>query len=207
MCTVLIVFLGVILDEHLTGIPHITNVARKVLKAVGVMYNASFCLSKQSLITLYYSLPYPYLQYCVSVWGSTYSSNLNHIFMLQKRAVRIIAKESFDAHNDPIFKNFKILKLNSIYLFQLHVGKLMFQFKSGLLPRTFDNKFQLNSQVHNYDTRSSKLFRIPKIRTNICKFSLRYQGPRFYNSLSSDIQSARTMASFINGLTASLIDF
>ena len=85
-----------------------------------------------------------------------------------------------------IFKNLKILKFNCIYLFQL--GKLMFQFKNGLLPRTFDSKFALNSQVHNYDTRSSKLFHIPKIRTNICKFSLRYQGPRFYNSLSSDIQ-------------------
>ena len=78
------VFLGVILDEHLTWIPHITNVARKVSKTVGVMYKASFCLSKRSLITLYYSLLYPYLQYCVSVWGSTYPSNLNRIFMLQK---------------------------------------------------------------------------------------------------------------------------
>ena len=82
----------------------------------------------------------------------------------------------------------------------------MFQFKYGLLPRTFDNKFALNSQVHN-DTRSSKLFHILKIRTNICKFSLRYPGPRFYNSLSSDIQSARTIASFINDLKTSLIDF
>ena len=64
----------------------------------------------------------------------------------------------------------------------------MFQFKNGLLPRTFDSKFALNCQVYNYDTRSSKLFHIPKIRTNIGKFLLRCQGPRFYNSLSSDIQ-------------------
>ena len=112
--------------------------------------------------------------------------------MLQKRA-------------DLIVKNLKILKFNCIYLFQ--IGKLMGQFKNGLLPQTFDSKFALNSQVHNYDTRSSKLFHIPKIRTNICKFWLRYQGPRFYNSLSSDIQSARTMTSFINVLKTSLIDF
>ena len=77
----------------------------------------------------------------------------------------------------------------------------MFQFKNGLLPRTFDSKFTLNSQVHNYDTRSSKLFHILKIRTNICKFLLRY---RFYNSSSSDNQSARTMTSFINALKTSL---
>ena len=37
--------------------------------------------------------------------------------MLQKRAVRIIAKEFFDAHTDPIFKNLKTLKFNCIYLF------------------------------------------------------------------------------------------
>ena len=55
----------------------------------------------------------------------------------------------------------KLLKFDCIYLFQL--GKLMFQFKNGLLPRTFDSKLELNSQIHNYDTRSSKLFHIPKI--------------------------------------------
>ena len=86
------VFLGVILDEHLTWIPHITNVARKVSKTVGVMYKASFCLSKRSLITLYYSLLYPYLQYFVSVWGSTYPSNLNRIFMLQKERYVLLLK-------------------------------------------------------------------------------------------------------------------
>ena len=36
---------------------------------------------------------------------------------------------------------------------------------------------------------------------------LRYQGPRFYTSLSSDIQSAGTMTSFVSGLKTSLIDF
>ena len=35
------VFLGVILDEHLTWIPHISNVARKVSKSVGILYKAS----------------------------------------------------------------------------------------------------------------------------------------------------------------------
>ena len=70
-----IVFLGVVIDEHLTWIPHISNVSRKISKAVGIMYKASFCLNKRALLTLYHSLVYPYLQYCVSVWGSTYHTN------------------------------------------------------------------------------------------------------------------------------------
>ena len=35
-------FLGVILDEHLTWKSHIHNVARKVSKAIGVIYKSSF---------------------------------------------------------------------------------------------------------------------------------------------------------------------
>ena len=70
------VFLGVILDEHLSWKPHILSVSRKISKSIGIIYKYSFCLPKTSLRSLYYSLVYPYLTYCVSVWGSTYQSNL-----------------------------------------------------------------------------------------------------------------------------------
>ena len=79
-------FLGVILDEIFSWKLHIANVARKISKSIGVIYKASFCLPTSSLLTLYYSLVYPYLAYCVSVWGSTYSSNLKRILLLQKKS-------------------------------------------------------------------------------------------------------------------------
>ena len=60
-------FLGVTLDEHLTWKLHIHNIARKVSKAVGIIYKSSFCLDNSSLRILYFSLIYPYLFYCVSV--------------------------------------------------------------------------------------------------------------------------------------------
>ena len=62
-------FLGVILDEHLTWKSHIHNVARKVSKAIGITYKSSFRLNNSSLRMLYFSLIYPYLFYCVSVWA------------------------------------------------------------------------------------------------------------------------------------------
>ena len=75
-------FLGVILDEHLTWKSHIHNVARKVSKAVGIIYKSSFCLDDSSLQILYFSLIFPYLFYCVSVWASTYPSNLRRLITL-----------------------------------------------------------------------------------------------------------------------------
>ena len=78
-----------------------------------------FCLPKTSLRSLYYSLVYPCLTYCVSVWGSTYQSNLNRIIILQKKIIRIISKVSFDAHTGVLFKEQEILKFSDIYLYQM----------------------------------------------------------------------------------------
>ena len=44
------VFLGVVLDENLSWKPHITNVARKISKSIGIIYKASFCLPTSSLM-------------------------------------------------------------------------------------------------------------------------------------------------------------
>ena len=113
------VFLRVILDEHLSWKSHILSVSRKISKSIGIIYKSSFCLPKTSLRSLYYSLVYPYLTYCVSVWGSTYQSNLNRIIILQKKIIRIISKVSFDAHTGVLFKEQEILKFSDIYLYQM----------------------------------------------------------------------------------------
>ena len=160
------VFLGVILDEYLSWKPHILSVSRKISKSIGIIYKSSFCLPKTSLRSLYYSLVYPYLTYCVSVWGSTYQSNLNRIIILQKKIIRIISKVSFDAH------------------------------KRDLLPNYFRDMFTLASQIHSYNTRNSSLFYIPHCRTNFRKFSIRFQGPTFFNSLSREIQNSESISLF-----------
>ena len=78
-------FLGVVFEQNLTWRPHILNVSRKILKAIGILYKSSFCLSTASLHILYYSLVYPSLVYCVYVWGLTYNSNLEGIVTFQKK--------------------------------------------------------------------------------------------------------------------------
>ena len=47
-----------IFDEHLTWKSHIHNVARKVSKAVGIIYKSSSCLDSSSLRILHFSLIY-----------------------------------------------------------------------------------------------------------------------------------------------------
>ena len=197
------IFLGVILDENLTWKNHICNVARKISKSIGVIYKSSFCLPVSSLRTLYYSLIYPYLVYCASVWASTYSTNLNRIVLLQKKIIRIICKKPFDAHTDPLFKSLQILKLSEIYFFQ--VGKFMYSHKIGLLPNVFKEMFLMTNQVHSYNTRNSNTFYLFPARTNIRRFGIKFQGPKFFNSLNNSIQSAATISLFKSKLKTYLL--
>ena len=106
-----VVFLGVILDEHVSWKPHISHIASKISKSIGIIFRSSFYLSKRALLTLLFT--------CSSLYSILYSGlgfNVNRIALLQKRVVRIINKEKFDAHTDPIFKGFC-----RIYLLQSEV--------------------------------------------------------------------------------------
>ena len=135
------VFLGVILDDNLTWNFHISSVAGKVSKSIGIIFRSSFYYSTPSLRMLYNAMILPYLNYCNLVWGSTYKTNLQRIVVLQKRLIRIVNKSYYNAHSEPIFKKLNLLKFQDIHL--MHLGQFMFSFKNAILPRKFENKFAI----------------------------------------------------------------
>ena len=61
-------FLGVLLDQHLSWKYHINHVVKKVSKTIGIISKARFFLSSKSLLSLYYTLVYPYPNYCNIAW-------------------------------------------------------------------------------------------------------------------------------------------
>ena len=129
---------------------------------------------------------------------------LKRILLLQKKIVRIISGSAFDAHTEPIFKQIKILKLCDIFLFQ--VGKIMFLFKKRRLPIAFNNLFMIRSQLYSYNTRNSSSFYTFSCRTNIRQFAIRTQGPRLFNSLSSEICNAANISLFKSKLKTFLLN-
>ena len=96
---------------------------------------------------LYYTLIYPYITYnCNSTWSSTYVSNLNRIYYLQKRAVRAITNSEYRAHTAPLFSKLEILDIFQVNT--LDTAKFMFRYHNNLLPPLFRNLFMTNSEVH-----------------------------------------------------------
>ena len=187
-------FLGVYIDQHLTWKDHISHICKKISKSVGIIYRSRFYLSTKTKLSLYYTLIYPYITYCNIAWSSTYVTNVNRIFYLQKRAVRAITNSSFRAHSTPLFSQLGILdifKVNSLY-----IARFMFCYNSQLLPPIFFDLFARNNQIHNYNTRSAMNYRTHTCRTNLKKFTILYQGPKIWNSLPTNIKDSLSLYSF-----------
>lgn len=73
---------------------------------------------------------YPYIHYGSIVWAKNYPSKLTRIVILQKRAVRIIAKVGYRESIAEIFKELKLLRVDQIN--ELEISILMFN--SGQAP-------------------------------------------------------------------------
>ena len=128
-----------------------------------MLFRSRFYLSSKSKLTLYYSLIYPYITYCNSTWSSTYVTNLNRIYCLQKRAVWAITNSDYRANSAPLFSKLKILDIYQLNTFQ--IAKFMHRYHNNLLPPLF---FNFN-QTHGYSTRTANNYRTHHCRTNLKK--------------------------------------
>ena len=103
-------FLGGNIDQHLAWKTHINFVCTKISKRIGMLYKAWFYVTRKSLLSLYLSLVYPYLTYHNVAWSSTYPTNINRIYLLQKRIVRTICAADQRAPGKPLIQDLAFLK-------------------------------------------------------------------------------------------------
>ena len=64
---------------------------KKIAKGIGILVKARHYLDKDTLLSLYNTFIYPYLTYCNIVSDGTFKYNLDKLYILQKKAVRIIS--------------------------------------------------------------------------------------------------------------------
>ena len=110
--------LGLNIDESLTWKYHVQNINNKISRSLFSIKQAMNFLPLHSLKTLYFSLIQPLLTYDILAWGNANTSIIHKTTMMQKRAIRVINKATYNAHTDPLYKKSGILKINDQYELQ-----------------------------------------------------------------------------------------
>ena len=183
-------YLGVFIDSNLSWKPQVEYISKKLKRSLGILSKIRYYLDVTILISLYYALIHPFLIYGIIAWGNTYSTTLQPIVILQKKALRLMTFSKFDEHSSPLFKKLNIIKLNDLVSY--HIALFMYRFKNRLLPLVFDTFFPEVSEIHQYNTRSAakQSYYLPRVRTNYGKFNIRFRAPMIWNSIEEQIKTA-----------------
>ena len=187
-------FLGVVIDEYLSFRYHVNHIKGKIARGLGILYKTKRLVNQATMSVLYNSFIYPYLNYCIIIWGNTYQSYIQPLITLQKRAIRIIkGARKFDTC-DPFYSELRILKIREIYVYCLQ--QLMFRYQRYLVPDVFSNFFSTNTQYHSYDTRQSNLLHMPLLKTVQASLSVRKAGVISYNFFSGILKSDCSLSTY-----------
>ena len=174
-------YLGVLLDQKVSWIQHISYAKNKISKGMGIMYKARRYLGSKSLVNLYHSYIYTYLIYCIESWGNAAHCHLDPLFKLQKKIIRIITFSAHNAHTEPIFNDLNILSLYK--LIHNRIGIMMYKYANGMLPPVMNELFIVNSTIHEHNTRQSHMLHTNSRHTYISYRSFHNVGPRIWNAL------------------------
>ena len=179
-------YLGLILDNKLNWKAHITELRKKLGRAVGMLYKIRTLCPTSVLRSLYFSLFNSHLTYGLAVWSSASNSEINKIKSLQKKAIRAISmlRTQDDSINSRNFYDLKLLNVDDQIIFQK--SSLMWDYDHNILPSSLTECFTRSSRVHNYFTRGALRGNLHHKKVNTLKFgikSFKYQGIQILNNL------------------------
>ncbi len=101
-------FLGIYVDKHLNWNQYIKEVCC-------VLYKVSGHLTTDALLSIYYTLVYLYLHYCIAMWSCAWPSFLNKLVVAQKKILKcIFFLKKYDSTSE-ILVSYNLLNIDSIH--------------------------------------------------------------------------------------------
>jgi hypothetical protein len=167
--------LGIHLDCDMSWNTHIDNLLKTLAKNLYLLRKLRQNLSFDCLKLSYFAFFHSHLTYGALFWGG--SHRVSEIFILQKRAVRIIFGLGYRDSCRGYFKRLNMLTIHGIYIFHsiLYIKSHLHWLKSA-------------SSIHCYNTRNRNLIVKPKTRLSKIDRSYLNQGITFFNLLPEDLK-------------------
>ena len=102
---------------------------------------------------MYFTFIYPYLIYCIEVWGNANETHLTTLVKIQKNRtrIRINTFSHYLDHNEPLFERLNILNFKKLVI--QRISQLMYKYYHNFLPYPLSELFIANYTQHNYYTR------------------------------------------------------
>ena len=189
-------FLGLTLDTNISWKNHYNNTSNKISRTIGVLNKIKHILPQHIKVIIYNTLVLPHLNYCITAWGF----HSSRVITLQKKAVRIITCNKYNAHTDPLFKKTHLLKFTD--LLRIRELKLYYKLIHKQLPTTLQNwQLTINANIHEHNTRIQNNLHVYRTQYTFAKRCLRHDLPNALNNIELIIKEkiyTHSLSGFIN---------
>ena len=108
-------------------------------------------LDNHTLRSMYFTFIYPYLIYCVVIWGNTHDCHLDPLIKIQKKNIRTITFSHYHDHTAPLFERLNIIDFKKFVKQRIYL--LMFKKHLNMLPTLLTELFIVNNTRHDHFTR------------------------------------------------------
>ena len=170
-------------DENVTFRNHVHYISNKLSRSVGILNKLKVFLPFEALKSIYSAFILPYLNYAIEIWYAGYQNVTKRIFVLQKKSIRAVNNLDFNAHTSASFLSMRTLKLEDLY--KLKISVVMYYAVHHRGHDCLTRRLSIHSYNHNYNTRNSNLFVLPRYKLSKSQRSVLYFGIKLSNSLLS----------------------
>ena len=169
-------------------------ITSKLSKTIAIINRTKYILDKNARLILYYSLFLPYMSYCCEVWGNTYKSNIECMYLLQKKVVSIVCGIGYNReHTNELFTELRI------HIVKLRSACIMYKAHKKLLSNNLQLLISLDSDrshITRQSNTNSNTFKQVFARTTLKSQCISVQGIKLWNSLENSIKSAKHIFMF-----------
>lgn len=109
--------LGITMDSTLSWKPHVGAVVGKLSSFTYALYELRKCTNSQCALTAYHAHAAAWIRFGIVLWGN--STDVQTVFVLQKRCIRVIANLPPKESCRPWFVSLKILTVSCTYIYEL----------------------------------------------------------------------------------------
>ena len=131
-----------------------------------------------------FALVFPYLIYCVTVWGTISKSKLSNINVAHQRIICAMCDSDWLAHSQPLFTDLNLMNFQQIvtYMCGLYVFKA--------LDNNLCTNFTYRDNPSNTRSSTRSVLGTPPVSNNHSRQGIKYIGAVEYNEIPLSIRSS-----------------
>lgn len=195
------VYLGLILDTHLSFGRHCEFVASRISSAIGAMYKLKNIIPSEALKNVYFSLIHSHLTYMVNIWGASAAAHLRPLQVLQNRALKIV-------FNLPSLTSTEILyheyAKNVLPIRGLHESLVLKHVRQSLNGEVLHHE-QLYFNLGIGRLRDNYRLYEKRVLTVTGRRQMSYLGPHYFNQLPTGLRRITETSRFLGEVKKHLL--